>query len=242
MIGIIDFSHSDPLYSAIDRKDVIVRESPSRILNMVRDGQLEGGMVSLVSLLENNLSMCRGANIHSISTTMSTILVSNGSPISRDMEIAVTSHTRTTEFYTEMVLKGLGINYRLVHTDKTYAEELLNIADYALVIGDEALKVYGTSSRVLFDVGFEFSRLYHLQPVYAALAYRHGEEEPVDFSSVNKAVNPSREIVEKCSQDASERLGLRESLLKRYYSLIKYDYHGHLDKTVEFVKSHLRGK
>lgn len=239
MIGIINFTHSDPLYSAIRNKEVIVRETPSRILRMVLDNELDGGMVSLVSLIENDLELCRGANIHSVSTTMSTILVSSGNGLRKDMEVAVTSHTRTTEFYTEMVLKGLGINYRMIHTDRTYADDLLGSADYALVIGDEALRVYGGKQRILLDVGYEFSRLYHLQPLYAALAYR-GEKAPGDMDMVNEAVFPSRDDVDDAVNRVSERLGIGRGLMKRYYSLIKYDYPRHLDSTVDFVRKHIR--
>ncbi|AKA47956.1 hypothetical protein IX51_01350 [uncultured archaeon] len=238
MIGIINFTHSDPLYSAIRRKDIIVRESPAKILGMILDDELDGGMVSLVSLIENGLNLSRGANIHSISTTMSTILVSRGKQMGKDMEIAVTSHTRTTELYTEMVLKGLGINYKMIHADETYAEDLLSIADYALVIGDEALRVYGSGLRILFDTGYEFSRLYHLQPLYAALAYK-GVSEPDDMEAVNEAVHPSREDIESSVGEASEKLGLDPGLMRRYYSFIRYDYPPHLDRTVEFVRKHL---
>ncbi len=238
MIGIINFTHSDPLYSAIARKEVIVRQSPARILRMILDNEIEGGMVSLVSLLENGLKLVRGANIHSISTTMSTILVSSGKKLKKDMEVAVTSHTKTTEFYTKMVLKGLGINYKMIHTDKTYAEDLLSAADYALVIGDEALKVYGGNYNVLLDTGYEFSRIYHLQPLYAALGH-NGNEEPEEMKTVNDAVHPSANDIDKSVQEASERLGLSRLLMKRYYSLIKYDYLGHLDRTVDFVKKYI---
>lgn len=239
MIGIIDFTHSDPLYSNIADKDAVIRRSPAQILNMVLDGEIAGGMVSLVSLIKNGLTLCRGANIHSISTTLSTILVSRGKPMSGEMEIAVTSHTRTTEFYTEMVLKGMGIRYKLIHTDKTYAEDLLSVADYALVIGDEALKVYGTDLRILFDTGFEFSRLYHLQPLYAAMAFPAGGEEPDEMRIVNNAVYPDRETIQECARSASARLGLSESLLNRYYGVVMYDFPDHLNKTVEFVRSHI---
>lgn len=239
MIGVINFTHSDPLYSAIANKDAVLRESPRKILEMLLDGRLDGGMVSLVSLIQKGLKLSRGANIHSISTTMSTLLISNGRPLSKMMEVAVTSHTKTTEFYTEMVLKGLGIDYRMIHADQSGAEELLSISDYALVIGDEALQVYGSSRRILFDTGYEFSRLYHLQPLYAAMAYS-SDEEPHDMEIVNSAVFPSREIIEISAREAAKRLGLREDLLRRYYRLIRYDYPNHLDRTVDFVRKHIK--
>lgn len=238
MIGIINFTHSDPLYSAVRRKDLVVRDSPANILEKVLDGKLEGGMVSLVSLIRSNLNLSRGANIHSIATTMSTILVSNGKPISKNLEIAVTSHTRTTEFYTEMVLKALGINYKMIHTDYTDADDLLSVSDYALVIGDEALRVYGSSLRILFDTGFEFSRLYHLQPLYAVMGYT-GSQEPEGMDAVNEAVYPSSDDIETSASNASERLGLRLDLMRRYYSLIRYDYPSQLDRTIEFVMKHI---
>lgn len=239
MIGVINFTHSDPLYAAIERKELVTRESPAKILEMILDGKLEGGMVSLVSLIRNGLSLSRGANIHSVSTTMSTLLVSEGRGMSDRMSIAVTSHTRTTEFYTEMVLKGMGIDYRLIHSKSTTAEDLLTEADYALVIGDEALKVYSTRLRILFDTGFEFARLYHLQPLYAAMAYPSGKEEPADMDNVNRAVFPSWDTVKDCIGRASDRLALSSEIMRRYYSLVRYDFTPSLTRTVEFVKRQL---
>ncbi len=239
MIGIINFTHSDPLYNSLGKKEGIIRESPGKILKMVLEGSLEGGMVSLVSLLENRLELVKGANIHSISNTMSTLLVSKGKELSKSMDIAVTSHTRTTELYLEMALKGLGISYRLIHTEFTEAEDLLTIADYALVIGDEALKVYGSTPRILLDTGFEFSRQYHLQPLYAVMCHRPGEGEPSGIEYVNSAVFPSHATKEKAAESASERLGISLSVMRRYYSVIRYDYQGVLNDTVDFVSRHL---
>lgn len=240
MIGIINFTHSDPLYLSIKEKEKIVRENPKNILTMIKEKKLGGGMVSLVSLLENGLNLFRGANIHSISTTMSTLLVSRGEVMSKRMEVAVTSHTRTTEFYLEMVLKGLGIDYKLIHSSHTEADDLLTEADYALVIGDEALKVYRSKLRILLDTGFEFSRLYHLQPLYAAMAYRKDEMPPSEFSVLESAVHPDMKVVNAASMEAASRLDLPESILKRYYSVIRYDYPDLLDRTVEFVSKHLK--
>ncbi len=242
MIGLINFTHSDPLFLSLSKKEGFLRETPGKILDMILGGELEGGMISLVSLLENGLELFKGANIHSVSTTMSTILVSRGKGLSKKMEIAVTSHTRTTEFYLEMVLKGLGIEYKMLHSDSTDANDLLNQAEYALVIGDEALRVYSTDLRIILDTGYEFSRLFHMQPLYAALAYKREEKPPAGFADVDRATAPERPVVEEAVEEASKRLNLDKKLMRRYFSLVKYDYVPVLDRTVDFVSKHIKSR
>ena len=55
-------------------------------------------------------------------------------------------------------------------------ESLLENADYALVIGDDAIRAYSGYANILMDVGLEFSKLYGLEPVYAVSATRSNIE------------------------------------------------------------------
>ena len=181
MIGMINFSHSDPLYLAVEDKSHVIRDTPANIFTMLENGKLDAGMISLVTYLENRekFKLLKTANIHSLRTTMSTILVSRGTDLYNGMQIAVTSHTRTTEFYLKCVLDGMKLDYELIHTDKTEASDLLELADSALVIGDEAMSVYATRLKVIMDIGFEFSRLYSLSPVYAVTVSAGGARKEV---------------------------------------------------------------
>ena len=64
----------------------------------------------------------------------------------------------------------MGISFELKESRYSDYESLLKDADYALVIGDDAIKAYSGSANILLDVGLEFSKLYGLEPVYAVAA------------------------------------------------------------------------
>lgn len=242
MIGIINFAHSDPLYLAMEDKKRVIRGTPKEILNTLFKKEIHLGMISLISYLENkeSLNLEESANIHSSKTTMSTLLISRGKGIFDGMRIAVTSHTRTTEFYLELILRKMGIRYEIVHTDKTSAEELLRIAEYALVIGDEALMVYNTQHRILMDVGYEFSRLFSMIPVYAVTVSLKGMNVKNDLDELNKAVEASSGYKDEASAINSKKFGLSKDVLLKYYSLISYSFDNQVRKTIEFIEEILR--
>ena len=159
MIGIINFTHSDHLYSAYREKNLVLRETPKNIMKLILEGKLDCGMVSLFEYFENqkNLELVKSATIHSQRGTMSTLLVTRKNEIVSPMKIAVTEHTRTTAVYLELVLQKMNIDYSLIWSGRGDAEALLNEADYALVIGDEALKLYSKKLRRIWDLGLPFS-------------------------------------------------------------------------------------
>jgi predicted solute-binding protein len=167
---------------------------------------------------------------------MSTILVSRANKIRDGMKIAVTAHTKTTEFYLSSVLQNLKVEYDLVHTDKTSADDLLDIAEYALVIGDEAISVYGTDQNILMDIGYEFSRLYHLSPVYAVMVTR-GAPEDYEVEMLDRAVSGAEKYRDAAAMENSAKFGLPESIFKRYYSLIRYDFNRNVERTINFLSA-----
>lgn len=236
MIGIINFTHSDPLFLAVDDKSKVIRDSPSNIFRMLEEGKLTMGMISLVTYLKNRdkYRLLKSANIHSLRATMSTLLVSKGKELCDGMKIAVTSHTKTTKFYLQAVLDGMKIKYELIHTDKTGVDDLLKIADYALVIGDEALSVYGTNLRIVMDIGYEFSRIYSLSPVYA-VTVSSGSHDESEAGLLDRAVADSSKYNDESAKANSSKFGLPENIFRRYHSLIRYDFNASVLKTIEFV-------
>lgn len=237
MIGIINFVHSDPLYLAIEDKKEAVRKTPSGILESVLAREIDIGMISLISYLERKdlLNLEETANIHTRRMTMSTLLVSRGKSVSDGMKIAVTSHTRTTVFYLELILKKMGISYEIIHTDRTKAEELLEMAEYALVIGNEALMVYSTKHRILMDIGYEFSRLFSMMPVYAVTVSLKGTEVKQDLETLKRAVELSEKYKEEASQTNSTKFGLSKEIFRKYYSVIDYSFSDQVRKTIHLI-------
>ncbi|BAB60544.1 hypothetical protein [Thermoplasma volcanium GSS1] len=235
MISIINFSHSDPLYLGFSNKEHVLRNNPFENLKLVLDGKVDASMVSLLSYLENSndLILLKTATIHSTRKTISTILISRKPGMDRKIRVAITKNTRTTEFYLSLVLERLGIDYTFVRTDKTEAEDLLAIEDYALLNGDEALRVYSKKYPLIADVGNMFSKLYGMEPVYAVTVSR----EPFDYSAIDEAILSSYSYKDECSMALSSRLGIPLSVASDYYSVIRYEYGIEVERTINFVRS-----
>jgi predicted solute-binding protein len=154
------------------------------------------------------------------------------------MDIAVTGHTRTTEFYMGKVLEGLGISYRAVRRPETAGIELLRSSDYALVIGDEALEAYVDGSTVLLDIGREFSSMFMLPPVYA-VTVTTGKEDTVPGLDMGRLQESAAKHSGMAAKEASARLSLPEKLFENYYSRIGYSWDSSVMGTIEFVSDEL---
>lgn len=229
----LKMSHSDPLVLSYGRDDYN-RASPDKCLKSVLSGESLKSMVSLVSYIENmdRIRMIDGPLISFKNQSVSTLLVSNERYLSYDIEIAVSGDTRTTEFYMEKVLDAMRIGFKVRRSRKLEAEDLLNEAPYALVIGDEALKVYGSRYRILLDIGFEFSRIFQMIPVYAVSTALH--DSPITSDDFYMKTDLFRQ---KCTDDLSNRLNISRMIVSRYYSNLSYSPSISTKATIDFVSS-----
>ncbi len=238
MISLIDFTHSFPLIGALSSQTKMSKESPADNLKGVLDGKYSTAMVSLVSYLENSddLELLKGANIHTKAQTLSTLLVSAGKDLADRMEVAVTAHTRTTELYMDLVLSRMGISPKKIYSKATEAADLLEEAEFALVIGDEALRYFHGDGKIILDIGYEVSHFFKLEPLYAVTVARKDSVDMDEVRILEKSVNLSRGyIIESIEKGSAER-GISRDLLEYYYSLINYEYSLKQDRTIDFVK------
>ncbi|MCL5783252.1 MAG: ABC transporter substrate-binding protein [Candidatus Thermoplasmatota archaeon] len=241
MIGLINFAHSDPLYGAFPDKSLVVRDTPKNLISRILDGELKCGMVSLVEYIRNRdkLELVESATIRSSREVISAILVSRKAGIEAPLRISVTEHTRTTEFYTEMILRKLKIPYELIHSREREASKLLDEAEYALVIGDEALRVYSTGFRIIWDIGFEFNARFSMVPVFSVTVRRKGVDCSTEIRNLNEAINNSGKFIEAAVKENMDRLNLPESILKLYYNRMRYDFIPDVARTIEFLSGAL---
>lgn len=238
MISLIDFTHSFPLIGALSSQTKMSKGSPADNLKGVLDGKYSTAMVSLVSYLENSddLELLNGANIHTKAQTLSTLLVSAGKDLADRMEVAVTAHTRTTELYMDLVLSRMGISPKKIYSKATEAADLLEEAEFALVIGDEALRYFHGDGKIILDIGYEVSHFFKLEPLYAVTVARKDSVDMDEVRILEKSVNLSRGyIIESIEKGSAER-GISRDLLEYYYSLINYEYSLKQDRTIDFVK------
>jgi predicted solute-binding protein len=237
MIGLINLSHSDPLSMTFSPDD-IVRKSASDNYQDLEEGKTEIGMISLVTYLEHKdkLNLVKSINIHTKANSISTILLSRIGYIKNNMKINVTSLTKTTEFYLKLVLDKMGISYELHESKYSDCENLLKNADYALVIGDDAIKAYSGSANILLDVGLEFSKLYGLEPVYAVAASKSiiGNDRIVD---INKHILDSKKYIKESAEKNSLKFHVKKELMEEYYRVMDYSFSDSVMKTIEFARN-----
>jgi predicted solute-binding protein len=232
----LKMSHSDPLVLSYGRDDYL-RSSPEKCLKSVLSGESLKAMVSLVSYIENmdRLKMIDGPLISFRNQSVSTLLISRDLYLSNDIEIAVSGDTRTTEFYMERVLEAMGVRFNVKRSTGIEASDLLDESPYALVIGDEALKVYRSRYRILLDIGYEFSRIFQMIPVYAV-------STALSDSTVNSEdfFLKTDQFRSKCTYDLSDRLGISGMIVSRYYSNLSYLPSKSTKATIDFVLSFFR--
>ncbi len=229
----LKMSHSDPLVLSYG-SDNYVRSSPEKCLKNVLSGESIKSMVSLVSYIENmdRIKMIDGPLISFRNQSVSTLLISKDRYLSNDIEIAISGDTRTTEFYMERVLESMRIKFNVRESNKLEASDLLDESPYALVIGDEALKVYGSRYRILLDIGYEFSRIFQMIPVYAvSTALSDSPVNSEDFFLKTDQFRP------KCTDDLSSRLGISRMIASRYYSNLSYVPSLSTKATIDYVLS-----
>ena len=238
MIGLINLSHSDPLYMSFPPGET-VRNSAAVNLKSLLEGRIEIGMVSLVSFLKNmdRLELIESMNIHSRANTVSTLLVSKLNYLKDTLKINVTSLTKTTELYLKLVLDRMGVSYQIKESDYSDADNLLKTADYALIIGDNAMEAYSGNLNILMDIGLEFAKQYNMYPVYAVSAAFHGTD--VDDSMVNYLngrIVESKKYINEAVRLNSIKFKVKEEVMREYYRSIDYSFTDPVMKTIDFIE------
>lgn len=234
--ALLKMSHSDPLELSLKGISSFDRLSPRECLDHILDGKVDFSVVSLLSYFEhrNDLIALPEPVIAFSGQTFSTLLVSNGAPLARNMKIAISGYTKTTRWYLDAVLNALRIEHSFVESDLVEAEGLLSEADYALVIGDEALKIYSGTRSILLDVGFEFQRTFGMDPLYA-ISVARVERKP----SNAEWFRDSGLHFQACAADLSRKTGISKELANRYYGNLRYTFDSRSKMVLEFVSGAL---
>ncbi|MCL4314489.1 MAG: hypothetical protein M1454_02015 [Candidatus Thermoplasmatota archaeon] len=232
-LALINYMHSDPLYEALTWNKC--RSDPSEILTGVISGRYEAGMISLIEYFRNlkDIQLIESANIHSSGSTLSTLIVSKKSSLSECRTVGVTRHTETTVWYASRVCRDLGYSLEIIKTNLSEADEILSEFDAALVIGDDALKIFRTNLRILMDVGYEYTALYRRPPVFAVTVSKNGLRDEDLKAALDRAVAISPNHVDRFAKENSERLGIPLQIMRAYYSSIMYDYNGAVKRSIE---------
>lgn len=191
---------------------------PSECADRLAAGEVDIGVVPSVEYDRLGLDLIPGAGIASGGAVRSILLISRTEP-SRIRKLAVDSSSRTSVALVKIILaRRYGARPSVVSMAPNLAA-MLEQADAALIIGDNALKIDpSTLPYRSYDLGDEWTSMTGLPMVFAVWAGRKGCKTP-DLSHifVESCRYGLKHIDEIARASAAER-GLTEAMVRDYFA------------------------
>ncbi len=201
----------------------VIEALPKQLALMVEKGEIDFAPVPSFYYIKNRAKLksyefC----VASKNSVLSVIIVSNGKkPDCDNGSIAVTNQTVTSLNLLKIILREKGLKNRVVVRNEGRASELLKRCNYALVIGDEAIKARMTH-KVVMDLGEEWHELTGYPMVFGISVSRKEE----DMSEVNRKVMESVEWgtsnVDLVVSEAEKKFGMRVEFLALYFRSLTF--------------------
>lgn len=162
---------------------------PSECAELLRTGQVEVGIPPSIELAtQGELVVIPGCSISSLGPVGSVLLVSR-KPIDELESIAADTSSRTSVALAQIILARKYHRHVKMRPYPPRVQEMLDIADAALIIGDPALQFESTArqgERLVYDLGAEWASLTRLPMVYAVWAVRRPAADP-DLAAIFQA-------------------------------------------------------
>ena len=230
-LRLINLIHSDPLdYIATEKFEVSRSDTRSNLRDLL-DGKVDYAMISLVDYFKNRESivLIDGPTISGKGKSDSNLLVSNGIDPFPGMRIAVTSETETTAFFLKIILQRLYPESELIRSRNNSVVDLLKEEDFALVIGNRALDIYRTDTKIIFDITHMISKLFNMHSIYAVTASLNGREYDENLVQLK---NIPRWTITRDLERISKEHNLEKSILAEYYNSLTYDLNNLMKKEI----------
>ncbi len=232
-VGSVPYMNAKPLvWGLTSESDMeLVYEVPSKLAVMLKDGELAAGMVSSAACFANpDLRIAPGMSVSSNGPVQSVKLLYNGS-VEKIRSVALDTSSLTSVLLARVILdEAYGLAPRFVDMPPN-AEEMMDVCDAAVLIGDPAMRVPdGVWSEL--DLGEEWSMLTGLPFVYAVWAVNPDLATPELISALQRSKVYGMARIEEISESESERLDLPYEVCHYYISEIM-DY--------SLTDEHMRG-
>lgn len=248
-IGLISYTHNDPLLYYFNRKRYdnvrVVRDKPKVLADLLLRGELDIAQVSLAKLARHrNLMVVPATAVHCQGPSLSS-LVASKSKVKFDSNsiINISSETETSSLLLGWILKRKGIVNRMIECEAGNAESLLAGSDYALLIGDEALKVKLAGINVIFDIGDEWYRSTKKPCIFAVSAIKKTDIVTPDIIEgvhmLRQAVSFANDNIETITSLASNQRGLDEVSLTNYFSSLHLDFDQDMENSIRYELSQI---
>jgi len=210
-------SYARPLRRALEELGVkVIVAPPPKAYKLVMDGKAEAGIAPLALAAKSPEMIVVGPMVYSIADTYSVIIVSRTPRMLEECRnIVVHGESRTSTLYLALIIKKLNLKIN-IFSEKAYGvNQLLDLGDCALLLGDDALKARASNRVwVVADLGRLVYEVLGISPVYAVTVSKN--------SITNFDVTPIATFEDVKMTSLATGLSLEEAA--RYYRLVKLDY------------------
>jgi predicted solute-binding protein len=203
---------------------------PAECADRLRSGQADIGLVPAIELARQpDLVVIPGSGILCRGAVRSILLVST-KPMEAIETFAADAGSRSSVVLTQVVLaRKHGIRPR-VRPYPPKLDDMLELADAALIIGDPALRIDPAMSEWrgrpvhVYDMGAEWFDLAGLPMVFAVWAAKNLTADPSLASMFEESKQYGARHIDDLVRFESQRLGLGEDLVRSYVTeSIRYD-------------------
>jgi chorismate dehydratase len=219
-IGVVDYLNSKPLAWAFRHgfhRDIFDPGyyPPSVVADRLASGEIDVGLVPSIELQRiAGLRVVPGLCIAATHEVRSVLLVL-AKPLERVRRVALDQNSRTSTALVEILLADrYGLTPEFLPA-APQLDEMLAVADAALLIGDPALRVDRSTHQVL-DLAAEWRQLTDLPFVFAVWAVRNGVETEGLEPLLRQSLQLGMEHLDDLVAESSRELDVAPEKLRRY--------------------------
>jgi chorismate dehydratase len=171
-VGSVAYLNAVPLTRGLE--DEVRFETPARLAELLRQDELDAGLVSVVEILFNDrYDVLDGIAIASLGEVKS-VLLAHRRPLEEAREVFCDTASLTSVELVRVLLAERGIKPEFKALS---SYDFAALPDYALLIGDRALDLLlGPHEHEIWDLGEAWYDLTKLPFIYAVWALRRGVE------------------------------------------------------------------
>ncbi len=189
---------------------------PAECADLLRSGQADVGIPPSIELATNpDLVMIPAGCISSAGPVASVLLVSRR-PIDRMESLAADTSSRTSVALAQIILTRKYHRYVKIRPYPPRLDEMLDIADAALLIGDPALRLAPGPDLHVYDLGAEWHSLTRLPMVYAVWAARRAAADPGLASLFQASARYGLDHLDEVADREAPARDIPSALARRY--------------------------
>lgn len=159
--------------------------------------------------------------VASTNRVISVLVVSKNNKRLDKGSIAITNHSMTSVNLLKIILREKGMENKLVAPDNSKPTPLLDNSDYALVIGDEAIKAR-MLYRVVMDLGEEWYELTGKPMVFGISASLKDFDASVTNDLIMKSIDWGLENLKEIVSSAESKFKMPGEFLEEYFKTLSY--------------------